>query len=48
MSDLVSDSKRLVSRAQPLLDDILTILPELSGVLDTKAMIKHILDLFQA
>ena len=45
---LVSNSKRLILRAQPLLDDILAILPKLSGVLDTEAMIKHVLDLLQA
>ena len=48
MVHLVTDSKWLVLRAQPLLDDILAILPKLSGVLDTEAMIKHVLDLFQA
>ena len=45
---LVSNSKRLILRAQPLLDNILAILPKLSGVLDTEAMIKHVLDLLQA
>lgn len=45
---LVSNSKWLILRAQPLLDDILAILPKLSGVLDTEAMIKHVLDLLQA
>lgn len=44
----MADSKRLILRAQPLLDDLLAILPELSGVLDTKAVIKHVLDLLQA
>lgn len=48
MFHLVTDSKWLILRAQSLLDNILAILPKLSGVLDTKAMIKHILDLLQA
>lgn len=45
---LVSNSKWLILRAQPLLDNVLAIFPQLSGVLDTKAMIEHILDLLQA
>lgn len=48
MFHLVTDSKWLILCAQPLLDDILAILPKLSGVLDTKAMIEHILNLLQA
>jgi hypothetical protein len=45
---LVADRKRLLLRAKSFLDDILAILPELSGVLNTKAVIEHIFDLFQA
>lgn len=45
MVDLVSDGKWLLLCAQPLFDDILAILPELSRILDPKAVIKHILDL---
>jgi hypothetical protein len=47
-SILVSNGKRLLLCAQPLLDDILAILPELSGILDTKAVIEHVPDLLQA
>jgi hypothetical protein len=45
---LVTNSKRLLLRAQPLLNDILAILPELSGILDTEAVVEHILNLLQA
>lgn len=45
---LVSNSKWLILRAQPLLDDILAIFPQLSGVLYAEAVIEHIFDLLQA
>jgi hypothetical protein len=44
----VTNSKRLLLRAQPLLDDILAILPELPGVLDTEAVLEDLLNLLQA
>jgi hypothetical protein len=47
-SILVTNGKGLLLRAQPLLDDVLAILPELSGVLDTKAVIENVLDFLQA
>jgi hypothetical protein len=47
-SVLVTNSKRLLLRAQPLLDDILAILPELPGVLDTEAVLEDLLNLLQA
>jgi hypothetical protein len=47
MVHLVSNGKWLLLCAQPFLNDILAILPELSGVLDTKAVIKHVFDLLQ-
>ena len=48
MFHLMSDGKWLILCAKPLLDNFLTILPELPSVLDTEAVIEHILDLLQA
>jgi len=45
---LMADRKWLLLCAKSLLDDVLTVFPELPGILDTKAVIEHILDLLQA
>lgn len=44
----MANGEWLLLRAQPLLDDILTIFPELSGVLDTEAVIEYVLNFLQA
>jgi hypothetical protein len=44
---LVANRKWLLLCAKSLLDDILAIFPELSSVLDTEAVVEHILDLLQ-
>lgn len=46
-SDLMTNSKRLLHRPHPLLDDLLAILPQLPRIFDTKPVIENILDLLQ-
>lgn len=44
----MTSSKWLVLRTEPFLDDVLAIFSELSSVLDTKAVVEHILNFFQS
>ena len=44
----MTDIEWLLLRAHSLLDDLLAMLPKLSGVFDTKVVVEHILDLLQA
>lgn len=46
--NLMTHRKRFILCTQPLFDDILAILSELSCILDAETVIKDVLDLFQA